>query len=191
MTSNYTCDVMFVCSRFSPSVPPSLTHGQVEAMLQSTIKDLQQKQAKSNKINDEGLLPTPTSIVIPPNQMPIVSSAVEKARKAAELQAKINSTLATKPDLLSSIATKLQTGNKPVPLVLDAEGKSDIPKNTRAPTLMANLRAQQRAQFKQINKETQKKDEKIDKNPYFDQRVSLQIAGRGKRQFKFNEPGGY
>jgi hypothetical protein len=50
MTSNYTCDVMFVCSRFSPSVPPSLTHGQVEAMLQSTIKDLQQKQAKSNKV---------------------------------------------------------------------------------------------------------------------------------------------
>ena len=55
--------------------------------------------------------------------------------------------------------------------------------------LQANLRAQQRAQFKQINKEQQKKEERVDRNPYFDQRVSLQIAGRGRRQFKFNEPG--
>lgn len=42
--------------------------------------------------------------------------------------------------------------------------------------------------MKQIIRE-QNKEETIDRNPYFDQRVSLQIAGRGRRQFKFNEPG--
>ena len=42
--------------------------------------------------------------------------------------------------------------------------------------------------MKQIIRE-QNKEEAVDRNPYFDQRVSLQIAGRGRRQFKFNEPG--
>ena len=42
--------------------------------------------------------------------------------------------------------------------------------------------------MKQIIRE-QNKEETVDRNPYFDQRVSLQIAGRGRRQFKFNEPG--
>ena len=54
--------------------------------------------------------------------------------------------------------------------------------------IQANVRAQQKQQMKQIIRE-QNKEESVDRNPYFDQRVSLQIAGRGRRQFKFNEPG--
>lgn len=73
-------------------------------------------------------MPTPTNVSIPSHQLPAVSDAVgksciylvdclislppshthtEKARKAAELQAKIKNTLAGKPSLLSAVTSTM------------------------------------------------------------------------------------
>lgn len=183
-------------SRFGPAETKggSMSHAEIEAVLQLTIKDIEEKRSQTKsflpKANSAGILPTPKAIAIPASQIPIVSSAVEKAKRAAELQAKISNTLASKPGLLASVTEKMAL-NKPVPLVLDSEGKSDIPTATRAPTLMANVRAQQKAQVKQISREQPKREERPERNPYFDQRVTPQVGGRGRKQFKFNDPGKY
>ena len=85
---------------------------------------------------------------------PLTSSLSAKARRAAELQARIQAQLAGKPLLLTVAATMtVGTGktsvksiclfvylsvchrSKPVPLVLDAEGKVDLPMAIQQPTL--------------------------------------------------------
>ena len=55
--------------------------------------------------------------------------------------------------------------------------------------MQANIRARQKHKFQKITQQSQKKDEEIERNPYFDNRVTQMTAGRGRKQFKFNEPG--
>ena len=53
-----------------------------------------------------------------------------------------------------------------------------------------NIRAQQRAKFRQITEKKQStKEDSEEQTAFFDPRVTLTNAQRSKRQFKFNEAG--
>ena len=56
--------------------------------------------------------------------------------------------------------------------------------------VQVNIRAQQRAKFRQITEKKQStKEESEEQTAFFDPRVTLTSAQRSKRQFKFNEAG--
>ncbi|NWV33536.1 PRPF3 protein, partial [Grantiella picta] len=138
-----------------------------------------------------------------------MNDAIEKARKAAELQARIQAQLALKPGLIGNanmvdlanlhdmgiapLKVELKDQTKPTPLILDEQGRmvdatgKEIKLTHHKPTLNANIRAVKREPFKQQLKE--KPSEDIESNTYFDPRVSITPAQRQKRTFKFHEKG--
>lgn len=114
---------------------------------------------------------------------------VERAKKIAELQAKIRAKLS---GALSTIIPPVQ--EKPKPLILDEQGRTvdmtgraiSIP--TLAPTLKANIRAKKKETF---NKMSQPNDRTLeDENAaFFDERIAAKSALRTKRALRFHEPG--
>lgn len=168
------------------------------------------------------LLPTPTapstgaSQSIPPSQAAtFMNDAIEKARKAAELQARIQSQLTLKPGILGALGNtgphnlvalanlhamgiappkvEAKEVNKPTPLILDELGRTvdasgkEVELTHRMPTLKANIRAVKREQFRQQLKE--KPGDDLESTSYFDQRVTLTPAQRPRKGFKFHEQG--
>ncbi|NXD02279.1 PRPF3 protein, partial [Certhia familiaris] len=152
----------------------------------------------------------PIGNTIQPSQAAtFMNDAIEKARKAAELQARIQAQLALKPGLIGNAnmvglanlhamgiappKVELKDQTKPTPLILDEQGRTvdasgkEIELTHRMPTLKANIRAVKREQFKQQLKE--KPSEDMESNTYFDPRVSITPAQRQKRTFKFHEKG--
>lgn len=114
---------------------------------------------------------------------------VERAKKIAELQAKIKAKLSGG---LSTIIPPVQ--EKPKPLILDEQGRTvdnagraiSIP--TLAPTLKANIRAKKKETF---NKMSQPNDRTQDDEnaAFFDERIAAKSALRTKRALRFHEPG--
>uniref|UniRef100_K1PJQ0 U4/U6 small nuclear ribonucleoprotein Prp3 n=1 Tax=Magallana gigas TaxID=29159 RepID=K1PJQ0_MAGGI len=110
----------------------------------------------------------------------LMNEALEKVRRAQELQAKIQNQM-----------SGLMQG--PTPLILDAEGRTIDAKTGQTvqlthhtPTLKANIRAKRREQFKEL---IEKPTEEITVGKYFDPRVGARQAQRPKRGFKFHEQG--
>lgn len=144
-----------------------------------------------------------------------MNDAIEKARKAAELQARIQSQLAMKPGILGPLGTtgspnfvalanlhamgiappKVESKevNKPTPLILDDMGRTvdasgkEVELTHRMPTLKANIHAVKREQFRQQLKE--KPNEDLESTSYFDQRVTVPVSQRPRKSFKFHEQG--
>ncbi|XP_026173618.1 U4/U6 small nuclear ribonucleoprotein Prp3 isoform X1 [Mastacembelus armatus] len=155
------------------------------------------------------------SSIAPSQAASFMNDAIEKARKAAELQARIQSQLAMKPGILGALGNtaphnlvalanlhamgiappkvEVKEVNKPTPLILDEKGRTvdasgkEVELTHRMPTLKANIRAVKREQFRQQLKE--KPGEDLESTSYFDQRVSITAAQRPRRSFKFHEPG--
>ncbi|KAK3742737.1 hypothetical protein QZH41_018948 [Actinostola sp. cb2023] len=138
-------------------------------------------------------------------QQQLMNDAIEKARRAAELQKKIQEQLASKPNLFansqltSAGASLVKSGminvtslkdEKPSPLILDDKGRTvdssgkAVQLSSRMPTLKANIRAKKREQFK-----VEKPSEDLTERTYFDSRVAIPSATRNKRTFKFHEKG--
>ncbi|CAB1334522.1 unnamed protein product [Coregonus sp. 'balchen'] len=170
------------------------------------------------------LLPTPSALssgsaqsIAPSQAATFMNDAIEKARKAAELQARIQSQLAMKPGILGAIGNtggphnlvalanlhamgiappkvaEARESNKPAPLILDDMGRTvdasgnEVELTHRMPTLKANIRAVKREQFRQQLKE--KPGEDLESTIYFDGRVNIAPAQRVKKGFKFHEQG--
>ncbi|XP_036394822.1 U4/U6 small nuclear ribonucleoprotein Prp3 [Megalops cyprinoides] len=159
--------------------------------------------------------PQATSQSIPPSQAAtFMNDAIEKARKAAELQARIQSQLALKPGILGALGTgshnlvalanlhamgiappkvEAREVTKPTPLILDELGRTvdasgkEVELTHRMPTLKANIRAVKREQFRQQLKERPGDD--LESTSYFDTRVAAAPAQRPRRGFKFHEQG--
>ncbi|KAM6968186.1 U4/U6 small nuclear ribonucleoprotein Prp3 isoform 1-T1 [Aplochiton taeniatus] len=153
--------------------------------------------------------------IAPSQAATFMNDAIEKARKAAELQARIQSQLAMKPGILGALGNtgphnlvalanlhamgiappKVESKeiNKPTPLILDELGRTvdasgnEIELTHRMPTLKANIRAVKREQFRQQLKE--KPGEDLESTSYFDQRVNITPAQRPRKGFKFHEQG--
>uniref|UniRef100_A0A3B4F4R5 U4/U6 small nuclear ribonucleoprotein Prp3 n=1 Tax=Pundamilia nyererei TaxID=303518 RepID=A0A3B4F4R5_9CICH len=155
------------------------------------------------------------SSIAPYQAASFMNDAIEKARKAAELQARIQSQLAMKPGILGvlgntgpqnfvALANLHAMGiappkvepkevNKPTPLILDEKGRTvdasgkEVELTHRMPTLKANIRAVKREQFRQQLKE--KPGDDLESTSYFDQRVPVPPAQRARRTFKFHDQG--
>uniref|UniRef100_H3AQQ6 U4/U6 small nuclear ribonucleoprotein Prp3 n=1 Tax=Latimeria chalumnae TaxID=7897 RepID=H3AQQ6_LATCH len=193
---------------------------QIKQMMEAATRQIEERKKQlsfiappvpqaptTNRAQSERL---PTGNTIQPSQAAtFMNDAIEKARKAAELQARIQAQLALKPGLLGSanmvglanlhamgiappkVEAKDQT--KPTPLILDEQGRTvdasgkEIELTHRMPTLKANIRAVKREQFKQQLRERPSED--MESNTFFDGRVSAGPAQRPKRTFKFHEKG--
>ncbi|KAG7335637.1 hypothetical protein KOW79_000330 [Hemibagrus wyckioides] len=159
--------------------------------------------------------PGPAQSIAPSQAASFMNDAIEKARKAAELQAKIQSTLAMKPGILGAMnnagphnlvalanlhamgiappKVEAREITKPTPLILDELGRTvdasgkEVELTHRMPTLKANIRAVKREQFKQQLKE--KPSDDLESASYFDTRLSITQPQRQKKGFRFHDKG--
>jgi U4/U6 small nuclear ribonucleoprotein PRP3 len=124
-----------------------------------------------------------------------VSSTTEnldKVRKAAELQAKIQAQLKANPALLSG--TIKQDEGKSKSVLVDAEGRTvdmsgkAVQLPLRRPTVMVNIRAQKKDQMEKVARRGPQ-DVIDESSPFYDPRLDSVPSGRQPKAFKFNEPG--
>ncbi|NWR23971.1 PRPF3 protein, partial [Emberiza fucata] len=215
-------------SRAYPNVDPKQSKGkltvcfslQIKQMMEAATRQIEERKKQLSFISPPTPQPKissssqserlPIGNTIQPSQAAtFMNDAIEKARKAAELQARIQAQLALKPGLIGNAnmvglanlhamgiappKVELKDQTKPTPLILDEQGRTvdasgkEIELTHRMPTLKANIRAVKREQFKQQLKE--KPSEDMESNTYFDPRVSITPAQRQKRTFKFHEKG--
>ncbi|XP_043971951.1 U4/U6 small nuclear ribonucleoprotein Prp3 isoform X4 [Gambusia affinis] len=201
--------------------PGMLTKMQIKQMMEAATKQIEErkKQLSFTSPGDGsrllGAAAGGASSIGPSQAASFMNDAIEKARKAAELQARIQSQLAQKPGILNTFVNTgppnlvalanlhamgiappkvdIKEVNKPTPLILDDKGRTvdatgkEIELTHRMPTLKANIRAVKREQFRQQLKE--KPGDDIESTSYFDQRVLIAPAQRTRKGFKFHEPG--
>uniref|UniRef100_A0AAQ6IKT6 U4/U6 small nuclear ribonucleoprotein Prp3 n=1 Tax=Anabas testudineus TaxID=64144 RepID=A0AAQ6IKT6_ANATE len=210
--------------------PGMLTKMQIKQMMEAATKQIEERKkqlsfsssvpASTESTPVSRLLGSPAaagggSSVAPSQAASFMNDAIEKARKAAELQARIQSQLAMKPGILGALGNtgphnlmalanlhamgiappkvEVKEVNKPTPLILDEKGRTvdasgkEVELTHRMPTLKANIRAVKREQFRQQLKE--KPGEDLESTSYFDHRVSITSAQRARKGFKFHEQG--
>uniref|UniRef100_A0A8C5CLS8 U4/U6 small nuclear ribonucleoprotein Prp3 n=1 Tax=Gadus morhua TaxID=8049 RepID=A0A8C5CLS8_GADMO len=203
-----------------PESPGMLTKMQIKQMMETATRQIEERK-KQLSFSSSGptfktCLKSVGSLSIHPSQAAtFMNDAIEKARKAAELQARISSQLAMKPGILGALGNtgphnlvalanlhamgiappkvEIREVNKPTPLILDELGRTvdatgkEVELTHRMPTLKANIRAVKREQFRQQLKE--KPGEDLESTSYFDQRVNITPAQRARKGFKFHEQG--
>lgn len=215
--------------------PGMLTKMQIKQMMEAATKQIEERKKQlsfsssvpgsqnqmesppvSRLLGNQGAAASGGASSIAPSQAAsFMNDAIEKARKAAELQARIQSQLAMKPGILGALGNtgphnlvalanlhamgiappkvEIKEINKPTPLILDDKGRTvdatgkEVELTHRMPTLKANIRAVKREQFRQQLKE--KPGDDLESTSYFDQRVFITPAQRPRKSFKFHEQG--
>ncbi|KAL0985209.1 hypothetical protein UPYG_G00154120 [Umbra pygmaea] len=220
--------------------PGMLTKMQIKQMMEAATRQIEErkKQLSFVPVPSQPRLPLPTpqpdstlasrllaattslgsaQSIAPSQAATFMNDAIEKARKAAELQARIQSQLAMKPGIMGVIGNapgphnlvalanlhamgiappkvaEARELNKPAPLILDDMGRTvdasgnEVELTHRMPTLKANIRAVKREQFRQQLKE--KPGDDLESTSYFDGRVNIAPAQRPRKGFKFHEQG--
>ena len=177
-----------------------------QKMIEERKRSLQQPPGLLRTTPVLSSLPTPT---VPKTVVP--SANDERARKIAELQAQIQSKLATSNlatlnlnlPKVASIPTpaisEISNEPKPGPLILNAEGRTvdatgkEILLPQYTPTLKANIRAKKREVLKtHMGKGPQQQTEEagnLAESRFFDPRVAAKSAIRTRRSFHFHEQG--
>lgn len=124
------------------------------------------------------------------NQGLLSKTDSDKARKLAALQAQIRNKLNS--GILGASGGSVP--DKPTPLILDESGRTvditgkEVQLTQVVPTLKANIRAKKREEFRAQLQES-KGPEEIQDTHFFDNRIGVKPAMRGKRALKFHEPG--
>ncbi|XP_045540840.1 U4/U6 small nuclear ribonucleoprotein Prp3 [Papilio machaon] len=135
----------------------------------------------------------PPSVIKPvlysrPSAAQLSQEELEKQRKIAELQARIQRKLAG-----GALASAGNAG--PAPLILDREGRTVDTSGKRvqlthvAPTLKANIRALRREEFKAQLSSGSASSVPAASAPWYDDRVESKPPVRARRALRFNEPG--
>ncbi|XP_041356451.1 U4/U6 small nuclear ribonucleoprotein Prp3-like [Gigantopelta aegis] len=169
--------------------PGQLTENKIKEMMANAQKMIQERKAQI-----AATLPPP----VPSYQIPgygqsdvLMNDAMDKARRAAELQAQIQARLSGLAQSVPGLKQVALTG--PTPLILNEEGQTidaktgqQIQLQLHTPTLKANIRAKRREQFKDL---IVKPPEEISDSKFFDPRVGAKGPVRVKRSFKFHEKG--
>ncbi|XP_028327567.1 U4/U6 small nuclear ribonucleoprotein Prp3 [Gouania willdenowi] len=210
--------------------PGMLTKMQIKQMMEAATKQIEERKKQlsfpapvssaTSQLDISRLLGGPAaaggaSSIAPSQAASFMNDAIEKARKAAELQARIQSQLSMKPGILGPLVApgppnfvalanlqamgiapprvEIKEVNKPTPLILDDKGRTvdasgkEVELTHRMPTLKANIRAVKREQFRaQLEK---KPGDDMESTSYFDQRVTVNAAQRARKGFKFHEQG--
>lgn len=209
--------------------PGMLTKMQIKQMMEAATKQIEERKKQLSFSSGPSQLDVSSvsrllgasaaaggaSSIAPSQAASFMNDAIEKARKAAELQARIQSQLSMKPGILGVLPNtgphnlvalanlhamgiappkvEVKEINKPTPLILDEKGRTvdasgkEVELTHRMPTLKANIRAVKREQFRQQLKE--KPGEDLESTSYFDQRVLITPSQRTRRGFKFHEQG--
>ncbi|KAM9293834.1 U4/U6 small nuclear ribonucleoprotein Prp3 [Gastrophryne carolinensis] len=196
--------------------PGMLTKMQIKQMMETATRQIEERKKQLSfvpssmpKSGSQSDLSAIGNTIQPSQAATFMNDAIEKARKAAELQARIQAQLSLKPGLIGAAnmvglanlhamgiappKVELKDQTKPTPLILDDQGRTvdatgkEIELTHRMPTLKANIRAVKREQFKLQLKE--KPSEDLEANTFFDPRVPYVAAQRPKRSFKFHERG--
>lgn len=213
--------------------PGMLTKMQIKQMMEAATKQIEERKKQLSFSSPASAAPSQLDIppvsrllgtsaaaggassIAPSVAASFMNDAIEKARKAAELQARIQSQLAMKPGILGALGNtgphnlvalanlhamgiappkvEIKEVNKPTPLILDDLGRTvdasgkEVELTHRMPTLKANIRAVKREQFRQQLKE--KPGDDLESTSYFDQRVTITPAQRPRRGFKFHDQG--
>ncbi|KAL4714838.1 hypothetical protein ACJJTC_002697 [Scirpophaga incertulas] len=140
----------------------------------------------------------PPSVIKPvlyskPAVPPITAEELEKQRKIAELQARIQRKLAGGALAAGAFSSGIGSVG-PAPLILDREGRTVDTAGKRvqlthvAPTLKANIRAKRREEFR-AQLATPSTDAREVTGPWVDPRLVAKPAARTKRALRFHEPG--
>lgn len=167
----------------------------IKKMMASAKSEIEERKKTLDVLKAPVTAPSPTSL---PMQyvygipMGLLNRGdADKARKIAQLQAQIKSTLSS--GILGLEANIPNIPDKPTPLILDDEGRTvdkagkAIQLTHIAPTLKANIRAKKREEFKaQMN---DKVNEDLSETHFFDNRIGAKAAARTKRALRFHEPG--
>lgn len=177
-----------------------------QKMIEERKRSLNQPPALLKTTPVLSSLPTPVAPkAVPPSSMD------ERARKIAELQAQIQSKLATSTlatlnlSLPKTASVPASTGEgsnnepKPGPLILNADGRTvdatgkEIALAQYTPTLKANIRAKKREVLKtHMGKGSQQQSEEagnLTESRFFDPRVAAKSSVRTRRTFHFHEQG--
>lgn len=198
--------------------PVALTHQQIQMMMDQARQQIEQRKTQLKTIN-----PTLISAKVKEaeanaiiqnlnggDSKNLLTSAADKALKAAALQQRIQARLAAKPDLLPRLAAagiqtqllnveaadpleKEQTA--PTPLILDEMGRTVdssghvLQMPSRVPTLKANIRAKKAEEFQQKLQEKPTPELTSATSSFYDTRVVQESASRSRRTFKFHEKG--
>nr|XP_018671483.1 U4/U6 small nuclear ribonucleoprotein Prp3 [Ciona intestinalis] len=191
----------------------NLSAQEIKKMMEMARQQIQQRKEQIKQLNPVALsakvqlAQAKTMSSESQQELALITSAAEKAQKAAELQARIQARLAAKPNLIPGMAAGLQAKlftapniaeqeqTAPKPLILDEMGRTidatgqllNIP--SRVPTLKANIRAKKREEFRQKLHEKPPSDETSGGINFFDNRVKQETASRPRRNFKFHEKG--
>ncbi|KAG5842878.1 hypothetical protein ANANG_G00182420 [Anguilla anguilla] len=174
--------------------PGMLTKMQIKQMMEAATRQIEERK---KQLSFSAPAPVPPAATF-------MNDAIEKARKAAELQARIQSQLALRPGLLGPVGggahnlvalanlhamgiapVEAREVTKPTPLILDELGRTvdasgkEVELTHRTPTLKANIRAARREQFRQQLRERPGED--LESTSYFDQRVTIAPPQRPAR----------
>ncbi|XP_016416822.1 U4/U6 small nuclear ribonucleoprotein Prp3 [Sinocyclocheilus rhinocerous] len=189
--------------------PGMLTKMQIKQMMEAATRQIEERKKQLSFV-----APVPVVQVKKKKQYQELCNS-NSLSEAAELQAKIQSTLAMKPGILGALGNtgphnlvalanlhamgiappkvEPREVTKPTPLILDELGRTvdasgkEVELTHRMPTLKANIRAVKREQFRQQLKE--KPSDDLESTSYFDTRVAINSAQRAKRGFRFHEQG--
>lgn len=165
-------------------------------MMANAQKEIEERKRALKAIKQEEV--PPVKPLLKRDSLPTVGSMYnqgllsktdsDKARKIAALQAQIRSKLS------SGLLGNVSVPDKPTPLILDESGRTvditgkEVQLTQVVPTLKANIRAKKREEFKAQLQES-KGPEEIQDTYFFDTRIGVKPAVRGKRTLKFHEPG--
>ncbi|XP_066577127.1 U4/U6 small nuclear ribonucleoprotein Prp3 isoform X2 [Amia ocellicauda] len=208
--------------------PGMLTKIQIKQMMEAATRQIEERKKQLSFVAPAPVAPRvqvpapepPTrGQSIPPSQAAtFMNDAIEKARKAAELQARIQSQLALKPGILGALGGAGVGGtnnlvalanlhamgiappkveprevSRPTPLILDELGRT-VDASGREVELthrMPTLKANIRAvKREQFRQQLRERPaDELEATTYYDQRVNLAPAQRPRRGFKFHDKG--
>lgn len=177
-------------------VETQLSADKIRQMMANAQREIEERKRALKAIKQEDIsakplfkgrdtLPTVGSMY---NQGLLSKTDSDKARKIAALQAQIRN------KLNSGLLGNVNVPDKPTPLILDESGRTvditgkEVQLTQVVPTLKANIRAKKREEFKAQLQES-KGPEEIQDTHFFDNRIGVKPAMRGKRALKFHEPG--
>lgn len=181
--------------------PEELSSMKIKEMMKTAQREIEERKKSllelRNKTQPKVPMKLPPPQLVKPTMLgPQVGllkrEDAEKARKIAQLQAQIQSKLAS-GIIMQGLISQPPPIDKPKPLILDDKGNTidvtgkAIQLTHVAPTLKANIRAKKREEFKtQLNDKT---GDDLSENSFFDSRIGAKPSVRNKRALKFNEPG--
>ncbi|XP_026477279.1 U4/U6 small nuclear ribonucleoprotein Prp3 [Ctenocephalides felis] len=181
--------------------PEELSPMKIKEMMKTAQREIEERKKSllelRNKTQPKVPMKLPPPQLVKPTMLgPQVGllkrEDAEKARKIAQLQAQIQSKLAS-GIIMQGLISQPPPIDKPKPLILDDKGNTidvtgkAIQLTHVAPTLKANIRAKKREEFKtQLNDKT---GDDLSENSFFDSRIGAKPSVRNKRALKFNEPG--